>query len=211
METIYTRYLENIKNVSFKNVSNKSIYIDKLDLVTNNSNDISLKLLQCVEQSINRKMAISELKKYIKWDIFAIEIEKGILEYALIFTTINNIGIKLFPTIYHDKLFDICANLDVNDEKICNKTFRSSIINFKIKANCVAFLSPDQIHPEKWVEVIKRQKTREMDTEPITTDIYKCYKCGERKCTITQLQTRSADEPITTFVTCVVCRTVFTK
>uniref|UniRef100_A0A7N0TCD7 Transcription elongation factor n=1 Tax=Kalanchoe fedtschenkoi TaxID=63787 RepID=A0A7N0TCD7_KALFE len=38
-----------------------------------------------------------------------------------------------------------------------------------------------------------------------TTDQFKCGKCGQRKTTYFQLQTRSADEPMTTFVTCVNC------
>ena len=38
-----------------------------------------------------------------------------------------------------------------------------------------------------------------------STDAFKCGKCKQRKCTYYQLQTRSADEPMTTFVTCVNC------
>ncbi|KAJ8435123.1 hypothetical protein Cgig2_020766 [Carnegiea gigantea] len=38
-----------------------------------------------------------------------------------------------------------------------------------------------------------------------TTEQFKCGRCGQRKCTYYQLQTRSADEPMTTFVRCVVC------
>ncbi len=38
-----------------------------------------------------------------------------------------------------------------------------------------------------------------------TTDTYECRKCKQRKCHIWQQQTRSADEPMTTFVTCAVC------
>ncbi|RKP11271.1 transcription factor S-II, central domain-containing protein, partial [Piptocephalis cylindrospora] len=37
------------------------------------------------------------------------------------------------------------------------------------------------------------------------TDMFQCGKCKQRKCTYYQMQTRSADEPMTTFVTCVVC------
>eukprot|EP00923_Selenidium_pygospionis_P033672 GHVN01059069.1.p1 GENE.GHVN01059069.1~~GHVN01059069.1.p1 ORF type:complete len:227 (+),score=43.13 GHVN01059069.1:3-683(+) len=37
------------------------------------------------------------------------------------------------------------------------------------------------------------------------TDQFKCGKCGKRKATYYQLQIRSADEPMTTFVTCIVC------
>jgi transcription elongation factor S-II len=38
-----------------------------------------------------------------------------------------------------------------------------------------------------------------------TTDMFRCGKCGQRKCCYYQLQTRSADEPMTTFITCVPC------
>jgi transcription elongation factor S-II len=37
------------------------------------------------------------------------------------------------------------------------------------------------------------------------TDQFKCGRCGKRRCKYFQLQTRSADEPMTTFVTCVNC------
>ncbi|KAG0237847.1 RNA polymerase II elongation factor [Actinomortierella wolfii] len=37
------------------------------------------------------------------------------------------------------------------------------------------------------------------------TDMFKCGKCKSRKCTYFQMQTRSADEPMTTFVTCRNC------
>uniref|UniRef100_A0A5B7A8Y6 Transcription elongation factor n=1 Tax=Davidia involucrata TaxID=16924 RepID=A0A5B7A8Y6_DAVIN len=38
-----------------------------------------------------------------------------------------------------------------------------------------------------------------------TTNEFKCGRCGQRKCTYYQMQTRSADEPMTTYVTCVNC------
>ncbi|XP_045034280.1 transcription elongation factor S-II-like isoform X2 [Daphnia magna] len=37
------------------------------------------------------------------------------------------------------------------------------------------------------------------------TDLLKCGKCGQRNCTYNQVQTRSADEPMTTFVLCNAC------
>ena len=39
-----------------------------------------------------------------------------------------------------------------------------------------------------------------------STDQFKCGRCKQRKCTYFQMQTRSADEPMTTFVTCTVCQ-----
>ena len=35
--------------------------------------------------------------------------------------------------------------------------------------------------------------------------MFSCGKCKSKECTYTQLQTRSADEPMTTFVYCMAC------
>lgn len=37
------------------------------------------------------------------------------------------------------------------------------------------------------------------------TSLLKCQKCQKRDCTYSQIQTRSADEPMTTFVLCNNC------
>jgi len=41
--------------------------------------------------------------------------------------------------------------------------------------------------------------------EGTKTDLLKCGKCNKRNCTYNQIQTRSADEPMTTFVLCNEC------
>ena len=38
-----------------------------------------------------------------------------------------------------------------------------------------------------------------------TSNVYECKKCKNRKCSVTQRQTRAADEPATTFVKCKEC------
>ena len=38
-----------------------------------------------------------------------------------------------------------------------------------------------------------------------TSNRFKCRKCGKRECSYYQLQTRSADEPMTNFITCLNC------
>ena len=38
-----------------------------------------------------------------------------------------------------------------------------------------------------------------------TSSAYKCPKCGERKITITEKQTRAADEPATIYMECNAC------
>lgn len=41
--------------------------------------------------------------------------------------------------------------------------------------------------------------------DPHVSDLFTCEKCNSRRCTYIQLQTRSADEPMTTFITCLEC------
>ncbi|KAI8089003.1 transcription elongation factor S-II [Halteromyces radiatus] len=48
-------------------------------------------------------------------------------------------------------------------------------------------------------------KARGAGTAQAETDMFICGKCKQRKCTYFQMQTRSADEPMTTFVTCLSC------
>lgn len=46
---------------------------------------------------------------------------------------------------------------------------------------------------------IENSQVAQMEEE---TDLFYCFKCKQRKCRYRQLQTRSADEPMTTYVFC---------
>ena len=37
------------------------------------------------------------------------------------------------------------------------------------------------------------------------TDMFQCGRCGSRSCSYYEVQTRSADEPMTQFVNCLKC------
>ena len=43
------------------------------------------------------------------------------------------------------------------------------------------------------------------DKQESMTDQFKCARCKQRKCTYYELQTRSADEGMTIFITCIIC------
>ena len=58
------------------------------------------------------------------------------------------------------------------------------------------------------MEEMKRKGREEAvrgQTTAASTDMFVCGRCRQRKCTYYQMQTRSADEPMTTFVTCLNC------
>jgi transcription elongation factor S-II len=63
--------------------------------------------------------------------------------------------------------------------------------------------------PEIWEDLIEKKKKRDENkfngNITATTDNFTCYKCKSQKCSYYQLQTRSADEPMTTYVDCLNC------
>ena len=65
------------------------------------------------------------------------------------------------------------------------------------------------LFPEKWTDLIEKEIKREAKMlevdKSMATDMFKCGKCGKRQCTYYEMQTRSADEPMTIFVRCLNC------
>jgi transcription elongation factor S-II len=70
-------------------------------------------------------------------------------------------------------------------------------------------LSSQELYPELYEEIlIKNKKLMDKYSEEKKAQgstIFRCAKCRQNNCTYYQLQTRSADEPMTTFVTCLNC------
>jgi len=92
-----------------------------------------------------------------------------------------------------------------------NPDLRASVADGFISAAHLLELSPEDLgsndkrsNNEKIREHATNEAVRGIKKEA-STDAFKCGKCGKRMCTYYQLQTRSADEPMTTFVTCVNC------
>ena len=117
-----------------------------------------------------------------------------------------NLPNYLILPCYMNKVNDIFSNLDINNKDINNKTLIKKIKDGTIDIDNIALLKPYELHKEKWKKYIDRRNLIEDKKENIaTTNRYKCNKCGNRKCTVYQLQTRGADEPMTTFVNCLIC------
>ena len=104
--------------------------------------------------------------------------------------------------LYYDRLWSIYSNLKNPDliELVNNET---------IKAHTIAFMTHQEMLPEKWKELIdakiKRDKHKFENNIEAATDTFTCRKCKKNQCTYYQMQTRSADEPMTTFVQCISC------
>jgi DNA-directed RNA polymerase subunit M/transcription elongation factor TFIIS len=194
------------KNTEYISPFNQSKY----NFVIENSIDLKDSWIQFAESNIDRPSKQIQLSNLLSNIDTAIKIESSIFEYALIYCLNNKYDKNYIRPTYDEKFNFILTNLDESNKKINNKNFKSNILSGKINPSYVAFLSPQQVHPEKWAYLIKKRKyIEERENNIAYSDAYKCYKCGESKCKITQAQTRSADEPMTTFVVCLVCHNTF--
>ncbi len=136
----------------------------------------------------------------------SVNLEKGIFNYALKEATRKKIVKKWenphFATIYIDRMRSIYMNLK-NDAFI--KQIRSGDIDSKL----VGSMTHQEFDPDKWRDLIekkmKRDASKYSDNIQASTNMYTCRKCKSTRCTYYEMQTRSADEPATIFVTCLDC------
>lgn len=138
-------------------------------------------------------------------------VERGIYNYCIKEAGDKSIVKKwenpYFVLLYKDRVRSVYMNL--NNTNLLNK-----IKTKKIRAHEIAFMTHQEMIPEKWDELIRIKEERDSHkyepTLEAATDNFTCYRClankkEATKCTYYQLQTRSADEPMTTFVTCLNC------
>ena len=138
----------------------------------------------------------------------ASNLEKGIYNWALKEATNRKVVKKwdnqFFIQIYLDHLRIIFLNLR-------NDKLPQMVACGEIKAHELAFMTHHEMLPEKWDELIKaksiRDKSKFEQNIEASTDTFTCRKCRSKQCTYYQMQTRSADEPMTTFVSCILCGT----
>ena len=127
------------------------------------------------------------------------KIESSISKYSKEYAELNNTP-YLLEQIYETKSSEIIALISKSDYLI------SAIKDSSIDPEKIAFMSPEELDPEKYESIIKKRQLKEYNcTKTVGTDIFKCSKCGKSNSKIEQKQTRSADEPPTTFVNCLEC------
>ena len=131
-------------------------------------------------------------------------LEIGVFNYSVRDCKRRKIAAKwdniYFVEIYIEKWRMIFENLK-NNPYIINK-----LVNDEMEPHTVAFMTHQELRPEKWEKLLDLKEKKEASKNiKATTDIFKCFKCKGNECTYFQLQTRSADEPMTTIVDCISC------
>jgi len=102
-------------------------------------------------------------------------------------------------------------SLFVNLKDKANPGLRASVVDGGIAPDRFAKMTSQEMASEerkaadKKIEEENFHKSLSAAEKQAETDAFQCSRCKQRKCVYRQQQTRSADEPMTTFVTCTNC------
>jgi transcription elongation factor S-II len=139
-------------------------------------------------------------------------LEEGIVVFALDESRRQNVRPLWenpeFAALYDVQVRRIISNL-VPNSYVGNHRLLTRLREGEFLPSELPTLLFSRLFPEKWAALEERELKREakmleVDTS-MATDMFKCGKCKKRICTYYQQQTRSADEPMTTFVRCLNC------
>ena len=104
----------------------------------------------------------------------------------------KQISVNLLPSAY------------VNNTELFAK-YKAGEVTFKD----ISEMDSYQLFEERWKDCFLEQQIREKrqleGNKAMATDRFLCKRCHKRECTYYELQTRSADEPMTIFITCLNC------
>ena len=147
-----------------------------------------------------------KLEPIIGDEKMATNLEKGVFNYAIKEANNHKIVKKWenppFVQLYTDRLRSIYINLK-------NADLLKQIQDGEVAPQTVAFMTHQEFNPTHWKvlidQKIKRDASKFTTNIEASTDMFTCKRCKSKRCTYYELQTRSADEPATIFVTCLDC------
>ena len=164
-------------------------------------------------KKLNRKMVINAINTLIT-DSFVKPNELETALYKASFHEAESLHVvphwdnPLFVSIYSTLSRRVISNL-CDKSYIGNVRLIQRLKDGEFSLDELAQKNCYELYPEFWKELSDRRIMREQKAlegnRGMATDIFKCHGCGKRECTYYEMQTRSADEPMTIFITCVNC------
>ncbi len=140
------------------------------------------------------------------------DMEIGIFNYTIDYATSNSVPLtwscELFKDIYISKARSVYTNVK-SDSYVKNEELINRIRNNEMKPHDVPFLKAEGMYPEKWQAILEKEvmlsQSAYEDTQVSMASDITCGKCKKNRITYYELQTRSADEPMTCFYRCLTC------
>lgn len=149
----------------------------------------------------------AEILNLSETDATVVNLEKNILNHAVDKVAEDDASFEneYFRTSYK------CKFLSVKNSFLKNPELVDKMQNKKIKSSEVVNLKPWEAVPDgNYARALEEHLHKELRKEWFKKEqqnqrgFFRC-RCGSDKTTYQQAQTRSADEPMTTFVSCMTC------
>jgi transcription elongation factor S-II len=100
------------------------------------------------------------------------------------------------------------TNLDPTSY-VKNAGLVAAVLSKTIPIQEVPFLPMTELFPDMWKAMMEQQVKQEIRAlegdKDMSSNMFKCKGCGKSQTTYYELQTRSADEPMTIFIRCIPC------
>lgn len=138
-----------------------------------------------------------------------LNLEKGVFNWALKEASFRKVVKKwdnrYFVELYKSHMRSIYINLKNNPNLVASIGLEDG----QLKPHEIAFMTHQDMMPERWTTLLEKKTKEDANRYEVNvqaaTDSFTCRKCRSKKCTYTQIQIKSSDEPMTTFVSCLDC------
>lgn len=136
-------------------------------------------------------------------EVIDLPMEEEILKAVVDYSKMNGIDVdwnnRVFWNTYRSKAVTVYRNIDLWKDRL--------VEGFDVRT--FVRMSAQDVCPERWRDTYEKtaEKDKKLYSKSMTASILMfCSRCKKKTgCEYYQLQTRSADEPMTTFVTCLDC------
>jgi transcription elongation factor S-II len=168
-----------------------------------------------VDSSVHRKEFLTKVQQYFATHLSAHDctlLERAIYNACILESKKRHIicdwSFPMFERLYERKVRHICGNLHP-ECYIENKGLLERYKQGEYTFEDLMTWTQTEIFPERNKDLAEKQFQREQrlleGNKANATDKFFCGRCHKRQCTYYELQTRSADEPMTIFIQCVNC------
>jgi DNA-directed RNA polymerase subunit M/transcription elongation factor TFIIS len=193
-----SRQQELLKTPGFKEIDT----VLPLDKTDGQEKKTRTHILTCIQSQFGRLF-----KKADQYQLESV-ILKSALKDATAKSVLKHFTNPLFEVVYMAAARRLIGNLNTKCY-VGNQHLLQKVLQGALDIDTLADMTAMDYAPTIYAPLRERMMLREQHqlegNKAMATDLFKCGRCHKKECTYYELQTRSADEPMTKFITCLNC------
>lgn len=169
-----------------------------------------MKLILICKMAFRREIFKKNAAKYMQLEensVIILNMEKGIFNSTIEFCKEKGYQLKWSDANFLKTYSTAARRILANISYTTNATnLKKKIKDGVIESYNLVKLSREELNPEVWEVLKSKTLNQSIVKQEVQEDgMFKCNRCKSMKTVYYQMQTRSADEPMTTYVTCTNC------